>query len=70
MRLILLISAIVFVASCVNEAQHSQMAKDKPEVMINMDKFAIKCIDDPKSLGFADSQECFSHAQKMFNSNK
>jgi len=34
---------------------------------IDMDERAIACANDPKSVGFNTSQECFADAQRLMN---
>jgi hypothetical protein len=73
MKFTIYIALAFFTAACVSENQNSAVDRSDFAVVrngIDMDVLAITCANDPGSVGFATSQDCFSYARDLMENSQ
>ncbi len=69
MRSALLIAIAALTTACTTETGNPAGDRSRFDVVregINLDERVLTCATDPLSVGFETSQQCFDHAQTLF----
>ena len=64
----LFILLAITVSACTPETRNNANARSQFDIVregVNMDERILACADNPQSVGFETSQECFADAQKL-----
>ena len=73
MRSISFITIIILASACTPETRNTEYDRSRFDVVrdgVNIDKLTLKCVDNPKSIGFETSQECFAYAKDLLENGQ